>query len=165
MQTERPVEKRHALLDCFVSSYPRQIKKKPRSRSRPNCTKCSDKKGWATGQKTWARRGSEQTWIMAEIGGSVMTFRLFCYDYTVNPGPFFIGRIAGNGNRTRMASLEGWNFTIKLCPRAGVSCRAVATMPTHFSNAVATKVALWPPKPNELFKTTRTVFSRATFGV
>ena len=24
---------------------------------------------------------------------------------------------AGNGNRTRMASLEGWNFTIKLCPR------------------------------------------------
>jgi hypothetical protein len=24
--------------------------------------------------------------------------------------------IAGNGNRTRMASLEGWNFTIKLCP-------------------------------------------------
>src|SRR2546430_15059515 len=25
--------------------------------------------------------------------------------------------IAGNGNRTRMASLEGWNFTIKLCPR------------------------------------------------
>ena len=27
---------------------------------------------------------------------------------------------AGNGNRTRMASLEGWNFTIKLCPRAAV---------------------------------------------
>jgi hypothetical protein len=26
-------------------------------------------------------------------------------------------RKAGNGNRTRMASLEGWNFTIKLCPR------------------------------------------------
>ena len=25
---------------------------------------------------------------------------------------------AGNGNRTRMASLEGWNFTLKLCPRA-----------------------------------------------
>ena len=24
--------------------------------------------------------------------------------------------LAGNGNRTRMASLEGWNFTIKLCP-------------------------------------------------
>lgn len=23
---------------------------------------------------------------------------------------------AGSGNRTRMASLEGWNFTIKLCP-------------------------------------------------
>jgi hypothetical protein len=28
---------------------------------------------------------------------------------------------AGNGNRTRMASLEGWNFTIKLCPR--VMCK------------------------------------------
>ena len=26
-------------------------------------------------------------------------------------------KTAGNGNRTRMASLEGWNFTIKLCPR------------------------------------------------
>jgi hypothetical protein len=32
--------------------------------------------------------------------------------------PIFIGKIAGNGNRTRMASLEGWNFTIKLCPRS-----------------------------------------------
>src|SRR6202043_2432935 len=33
---------------------------------------------------------------------------------------------AGNGNRTRMASLEGWNFTIKLCPRedqAGATSR------------------------------------------
>ncbi len=32
---------------------------------------------------------------------------------------------AGNGNRTRMASLEGWNFTIKLCPllRSGVILR------------------------------------------
>jgi hypothetical protein len=30
--------------------------------------------------------------------------------------PFFIRKKAGNGNRTRMASLEGWNFTIKLCP-------------------------------------------------
>jgi hypothetical protein len=26
------------------------------------------------------------------------------------------GAGAGNGNRTRIASLEGWNFTIKLCP-------------------------------------------------
>ena len=30
-------------------------------------------------------------------------------------------RIAGNGNRTRMASLEGWNFTIKLCPHRTVN--------------------------------------------
>src|SRR5436190_20889864 len=33
------------------------------------------------------------------------------------PGIDRSGSIAGNGNRTRMASLEGWNFTIKLCPR------------------------------------------------
>jgi hypothetical protein len=25
---------------------------------------------------------------------------------------------AGKGNRTLIASLEGWSFTIKLCPRA-----------------------------------------------
>src|SRR5947199_10253673 len=49
--------------------------------------------------------------------------------------------------------------------RVGVSCRVMAALPTHFSNAVATRVALWPPKPNELFKATRTFFSRATFGV
>src|SRR5436190_24205390 len=33
------------------------------------------------------------------------------------------------------------------------------------SNAAATRVALWPPKPNELFRATRTFFSRATLGV
>ena len=27
-------------------------------------------------------------------------------------------RKAGKGNRTLIASLEGWSFTIKLCPRA-----------------------------------------------
>ena len=32
---------------------------------------------------------------------------------------------AGNGNRTRMASLEGWNFTIKLCPHATVDVESV----------------------------------------
>jgi hypothetical protein len=32
---------------------------------------------------------------------------------------------AGNGNRTRMASLEGWNFTIKLCPHAIVNVESV----------------------------------------
>jgi hypothetical protein len=35
---------------------------------------------------------------------------------------------AGNGNRTRMASLEGWNFTIKLCPRE-------SNLPRHASTA------------------------------
>ena len=32
-------------------------------------------------------------------------------------------------------------------------------------NSRATSVALWPPKPKELFITTRTFFSFATFGV
>src|SRR6266852_4922715 len=43
------------------------------------------------------------------------------------------GSIAGNGNRTRMASLEGWNFTIKLCPRGHVNCRGPARLPSDFS--------------------------------
>ena len=40
---------------------------------------------------------------------------------------------AGNGNRTRMASLEGWNFTIKLCPRGHTNCRGPARLPSDFS--------------------------------
>ena len=46
---------------------------------------------------------------------------------------------AGNGNRTRMASLEGWNFTIKLCPRdlvpvrLGLNCREPVLLPSDFS--------------------------------
>jgi hypothetical protein len=51
---------------------------------------------------------------------------LFSIESTVGFNPRVVGRSthfsfdmrAGNGNRTRMASLEGWNFTIKLCPRA-----------------------------------------------
>ena len=35
----------------------------------------------------------------------------------------------------------------------------------QLSNFVATSVALCPPKPNALFKATRTFFSCATFGV
>lgn len=35
----------------------------------------------------------------------------------------------------------------------------------HPLNSAATSVALWPPKPNELFATTQTFFSRATLGV
>jgi hypothetical protein len=42
---------------------------------------------------------------------------------------------AGNGNRTRMASLEGWNFTIKLCPREEINCRARSSLPSAFSIA------------------------------
>src|SRR6266480_348259 len=46
--------------------------------------------------------------------------------------------IAGNGNRTRMASLEGWNFTIKLCPRPGeLSWRAITQIPTYFFEVLA----------------------------
>jgi hypothetical protein len=29
---------------------------------------------------------------------------------------FFLKNGAGSGNRTRIASLEGWSFTTKLCP-------------------------------------------------
>jgi hypothetical protein len=35
----------------------------------------------------------------------------------------------------------------------------------YFSNAVVTKVALWPPKPNELLRVTRTFFSFALLAV
>ena len=45
------------------------------------------------------------------------------YVLNVNYRTIYLGRAresAGNGNRTRMASLEGWNFTIKLCPRVGI---------------------------------------------
>ena len=96
-----------------------------------------------------------------------------------------------------MASLEGWNFTIKLCPRVVRSelrkrsqvngdlwlvnsqndCRMLrhplrlrsgqgqVAAYYYFSNAAATRVALWPPKPKELFRATRTFFSRAMFAV
>jgi hypothetical protein len=46
-----------------------------------------------------------------------MTLPHYCYDSASNFPGIIIGKLAGNGNRTRMASLEGWNFTIKLCPR------------------------------------------------
>ena len=46
-----------------------------------------------------------------------MTFTRCCYDFVNHFPGITIGKTAGNGNRTRMASLEGWNFTIKLCPR------------------------------------------------
>src|SRR5207244_12904459 len=57
--------------------------------------------------------------------------------------------IAGNGNRTRMASLEGWNYTIKLCPRLANSesvreeivtvAGEYAKAPRYFSNAAAAR--------------------------
>jgi hypothetical protein len=45
-----------------------------------------------------------------------MTLADYGYDQSVRFTLNYIGKLAGNGNRTRMASLEGWNFTIKLCP-------------------------------------------------
>src|ERR1700730_3617532 len=47
------------------------------------------------------------------------------------------GQTAGNGNRTRMASLEGWNFTIKLCPQTGTNCRALFALPSSFWRRVS----------------------------
>ena len=61
-----------------------------------------------------------------------MTFRLFYYDCG-SKGACSHRKKAGNGNRTRMASLEGWNFTIKLCPRGHVNCRGPARLPSDFS--------------------------------
>src|SRR5216110_2084257 len=46
------------------------------------------------------------------------------------------GTTAGNGNRTRMASLEGWNFTIKLCPRVG--CRSGSDCQSGSDQSAAT---------------------------
>jgi hypothetical protein len=43
---------------------------------------------------------------------------------------------AGNENRTRIASLEGWSFTIKLCPRVmngWKSCHEVGRSQAVFS--------------------------------
>jgi hypothetical protein len=90
-------------------------------------------------------RGPEQ----AKNPAGEKFFRLIC----------FIGNSAGNGNRTRIASLEGWNFTIKLCPRLSsensdrwrlisqrrlnrAAARPAVGRYRYFSNAVATKVAL-----------------------
>ena len=58
---------------------------------------------------------------------NVKSFRteILLYPYWLTTSIIFSGFFdcfnpAGNGNRTRMASLEGWNFTIKLCPRKQV---------------------------------------------
>src|SRR4051794_26013700 len=39
---------------------------------------------------------------------------------------------AGEGNRTLVSSLEGYSFTIKLHPRARLSCRASRRLPSVF---------------------------------
>src|SRR5713101_1594312 len=56
--------------------------------------------------------------------------------HLAEPGADGAGSIAGNGNRTRMASLEGWNFTIKLCPRSELSCRDRSQLPSPFSGRI-----------------------------
>ena len=48
----------------------------------------------------------------------------------------FLRKKAGNGNRTRMASLEGWNFTIKLCPRRFKLPRHASAAKFFFDNSV-----------------------------
>src|SRR5216110_3214620 len=57
------------------------------------------------------------------------------------------GEIAGNGNRTRMASLEGWNFTIKLCPRGIKLPRCATNANSHFSKVGGNR----PPTRNTGF--------------
>jgi hypothetical protein len=54
---------------------------------------------------------------------------------------------AGNGNRTRMASLEGWNFTIKLCPRAVKLPRSLRLAKFFPSGAAPSALAPLPIEP------------------
>ena len=56
---------------------------------------------------------------------SILFLAFGCQHKSPTPNPSILAR-AGNGNRTRMASLEGWNFTIKLCPRVAENCAAHA---------------------------------------
>ena len=58
----------------------------------------------------------------------------------------------------------GRTQTLTLVREGNVSTQRESAM-IYPSNAFATRVALCPPKPNELFTATRTFFSRATCGV
>jgi hypothetical protein len=50
-----------------------------------------------------------------------------------------VSQRAGNGNRTRMASLEGWNFTIKLCPHETNVTRVSAAAKCFFGRSLLDK--------------------------
>jgi hypothetical protein len=53
---------------------------------------------------------------------------------------------AGNENRTRIASLEGWSFTIKLCPRrrsGNEACHEVAGSQVDFLGRAASLNAVY----------------------
>ena len=53
---------------------------------------------------------------------------MFELSLTIHLEPFEeIGR-AGSGNRTRMASLEDWNFTIKLYPQSAANLPRLTTV-------------------------------------
>src|SRR5437016_10807891 len=62
-----------------------------------------------------ASLGRSRAGAGVDYGGADDLLR--CGLHVAKPRTDLAGSIAGNGNRTRMASLEGWNFTIKLCPR------------------------------------------------
>jgi hypothetical protein len=73
----------------------------------------------------------------------------------------------GSGGTTGIELVEASRYpdcNTRRDPRSALS-EVELGMPVQPVNCVATRVALWPPKPNELFNTTRTFFSRATFGV
>jgi hypothetical protein len=54
----------------------------------------------------------KQVWILQEKVLGKLGFQARLYRKSL-----MLKRGAGKGNRTLIASLEGWSFTIKLCPR------------------------------------------------
>jgi hypothetical protein len=75
--------------------------------------------------------------IMAEIRGRVMTVPHYCYDEGDDLPQFLIGKIAGNGNRTRMSigliRLVDRQNSPKIPLKKGRSEHQVRTSPPKFA--------------------------------
>ena len=63
-------------------------------------------------------------------GDTPMTRASMSRQNRVEKPTIFLG--AGEGNRTLVSSLEGYSFTIKLHPRAGIDCRVSGLLPNDF---------------------------------
>ena len=72
------------------------------------------------------------------------------YEGPVRSGPNALTRLsrhfsrAGDGNRTRMTSLEGWSSTIELRPRRPEASRPVAAWPLRAPPQVGKNVPCTP---------------------